>query len=67
MGLAQRTIDAASKHRTPVPPTIEDSVMIHVAMDNLDHDERTPGIGRSHNTILMLFQNTDKPLTEKAP
>ena len=56
MGLAQRTIDAASNH----------SVMIHGAMDNFDHDERTPsGIGGSHNTILMLFQNTDKPSTEK--
>ena len=66
MGLAQRTIDAASNHITPVPPTIEDSVMIHEAMGNFDHDERTHScIGGRHDTILMLFQNTDKPSTEK--
>ena len=34
-------------------------------MDNFDHDERTSsGIGGSHHTILMLFQNSQNSTTE---
>ena len=35
--------------------------LIHGAMDNFDHTEVTlSGIGGSHDTILMLFQNQNK-------
>lgn len=69
IGLAQRIIDAAGPHRTPVSSDIESSVLIHGAMDNFDHDERTlSGKGGSHDTILMLFQNnpmnTGKPFNK---
>ena len=37
--------------------------MIHGVMDNFDHKENTPsGIGDSHHTILMLFQNGNDAL-----
>ena len=58
MELADRVIAAAQSHRTRVPPIIEASVMIHGVMDNFHHEENTlSGIGGSHDTILMLFQN----------
>lgn len=35
-------------------------------MDNFDHEENTPsGKGGSHDTILMLFQNTNTVLACK--
>ena len=68
-GLAQRIIDTTGSNRTPVPLTIDNSAVIHGAMDNFDHDEGTSsGIGGSHDTILMLFQNrqndTEEPQKE---
>ena len=64
-GLAQRVIDATGTNRTPVPPPIESSVLIHGAMDNFDHDERTSsGIGGNHDTIVMLFQNSQNATAE---
>ena len=58
IGLVERTIKRVGLYRTPVPQLIEDSVLIHGAMDNFDHEENTKsGIGGSHDTILMLFQN----------
>ena len=60
IGLAHHTINAAGSHRVPVPPSIIPSILIHGAMDNFDHEENTSsGIGGSHDTNLMLFQNTD--------
>ena len=54
------TIDIAGPNRVPVPPSILPSIFIHGAMDNFDHEENTSsGIGGSHDTILVLFQNTD--------
>ena len=69
-GLANRIINAAGSHRVPVPLSIEDGVVddvvIHGAMDNFDDDEATSsGIGGSHDTILMLFQNRN--VTKTAP
>ena len=68
-GLAQRIIDATGSNRTPVPLTIDSSSIIHGVKDNFDHDEGTSsGIGGSHDTILMLFQNkqnvTEEPQKE---
>ena len=66
-GLAQRTFEKAGVHHVPVPPSIDHGVLIQGAMDNFDPEENTKsGIGGSHDTILMLFQNTanetgDKP------
>ena len=59
--LALRTIKKAGIHRVPLPPTIQPGIVIQSAMDNFDHEENTKfGIGGSHDTILMLFQNPDK-------
>ena len=58
-GLAQCTFEKAGVHRVPGPPSTEHGVLIQGAMDNFDHEENTKsGIGRSHDTILMLLQNT---------
>ena len=36
-------------------------------MDNFDHDENTPfGIGGSHDTILIVFQNDQNKSNEKS-
>ena len=51
----------AGVHRVPVPPSIQPGLLIQGVMDNFDHEENTKsGIGGSHDTILMLFQNPDK-------
>ena len=63
VGLAQRIIDTAGDNRVPVSPSIVSSTMVQGAMDNFDHDENTKsGIGGSHDTILMLFQNTERSI-----
>ena len=65
--LAERVINAAQSHRTPIPPIIGVSVMIHGVMDNFDHEENAPsGIEGSHDTILMLFQNGNDTLKNAA-
>ena len=56
--LVQRTADMAGFHRVPVPPSIVSDNIVQGAMDSFDHNEKTDsGIGGSHYTILMLFQN----------
>ena len=56
--LALRTIELAGNNRVPVPEVVDGSAIIHGAIDNYDNEENTPsGIGGSHDTILMLFQN----------
>ena len=66
-GLAQRTINAAGVNRSPIPSTIKNDVLLHGAMDNFDHDENTPsGIGGSHDTSLMVFQNDQNKSNEKS-
>ena len=65
-GLAHRTFEKAGVHRVPVPPSIEHGVLIQRAMDNFDHKENTKsGIGGSHGTVLMLFQNTANEIGDK--
>ena len=57
-GLAQRIIRRAGDNHVPIPPSIKPSVLIQGAMDNFDHEENTSsGMGGSHDTILVLFQN----------
>ena len=64
-GLARRTIDAAGENRVPIPELINNSNMIHGAMDNFDHTEATlSGLGTSHDTILVLFQSGSNPREE---
>ena len=64
-GLAQRAIDAAEENRVPIPELINNSNMIHGAMDNFDHTEATlSGLGTSHHTILVLFQSGCNPRKE---
>ena len=59
--LTQHTIGRAGSHRVPVPPSIKPSVLIQGAMDNFYHEENytSSGIGGSHDTILVLFQNCE--------
>ena len=59
VGLAHHIIDPAGPNRVPVPSSFLSNHIIHGAMDNFDHEENTSGIGGSHDTILMLFQNCD--------
>ena len=57
-GLAQRIIRRAGDDHVPIPPSIKPSVLIKGAMANFDHEENTSsGIGGSHDTIHVLFQN----------
>ena len=64
--LANRIIKTAGNNRVPVPPKISPSVMIHGAMDNFDHIENTPsGKDSSHDTILMLFQNSNNDANQQ--
>ena len=71
IGLATQSIESARENRVPVPENIENSIVIHGAMDNFDNEESTQsGIGSSHDTILMFFQNThdsvEDPYLEKS-
>ena len=66
-GLAQHTINTTGVNRTPIPSTIKSNVLLHGAIDNFDLDEITPsGIGGSHDTILMVFQNDQNKSNEKS-
>ena len=63
--LAKRTIMEAGNFRVPFSETIESGTIVQGAMDNFDHDENTmSGKNGSHDTILMLFQNSD---VDKSP
>ena len=56
-----RTItEESSDGRVPVNQSPLESQTIHCAMDNFDHEENTePDIGGSHETALVLFQNSE--------
>ena len=46
--------------RVPLPQTITSSSIVHGAVDNFYHNENTfTGKVSSHDTILMVFQNSD--------
>ena len=56
--LVQHTIEMASSHHVPVPSSIVPQELVHGAIDNFDHKENaSSGMGGSHDTILMLFQD----------
>ena len=59
-----RIINTAGSNRVPVSLPFNDDdneSELHGSMDNFDHEEATSsGIGGSHDTILMLFQNSNK-------
>ena len=60
IGIAKCTIDLAGMNRVPVSLNINPTSIVHGVTDNFDHDENTSsGIGGSHDTILMLFQNVE--------
>ena len=66
-GLAQRTINIAGVNRSPIPSIIKNNVLLHGAIDKFDYDENTTsGIGGSHYTILMVFQNDQNKSNEKS-
>lgn len=59
-GLVTRTIQLFGNNRIPVPKTTDSSAIIHAAVDNYDNEEGTfSGIGDSHDTILVFFQNAE--------
>ena len=47
----------AGSHRVPIPSQIVPHELVHVAIDNFDHKKHVSGIGGSHDTIFILFQN----------
>ena len=56
--LEQLTIHMAGSHRVPVTPSVVPHELVHGAMEKFDLKGNTiSGIGGSHDTILMLFQN----------
>ena len=56
--LMQHTINMTGSHRVPIPSSIVPHELVHGAMGNFDHKENTvSGIGGSHDTIIMLFEN----------
>ena len=60
-GLMKRVIHETGANRMPVSMSIDKKTLIHGAMDNFDHTEVTSsGIGGSHDSILMLFQNQNE-------
>ena len=69
-GIMNRIINIAGQNRVPVSLPIgeddDNESEIQGAMDNFDHDEATfSGIGGSHDTILMLFQNSNTPVNQE--
>ena len=62
--IMNRIINTAGSNRVPVSLPFDDDdneSELHGSMDNFDHEEATSsGIGGSHDTILMLFQNSNK-------
>ena len=66
MGLCRSYDEVERVDSTLAPPSIQPGDLIQGAMDNFHHDENTKsGIGGSHDTILMLFQNAAHELDEK--
>ena len=60
-GLMKRVINITGANRVLVSLSIDNKTLIHEAMDNFDYTEVTsPGIGGSHDTILMLFQSQNE-------
>ena len=56
--LVQHIIHMAGSHRVPVTPSVVPHELVHGAMEKFDLKGNTiSGIGGSHDTILMLFQN----------
>ena len=57
--LVQHTLDMAGSHRVLVSSSFVPHELVRRVMDSFDHKENTvSSIRRSHNTMLMLFQNT---------
>ena len=49
-----------------LPASTKPSVLIQGAMDNVDHEENTSSeTGGSHDTILVLFQNSENTDQDK--
>ena len=60
-GVMKRVFNVTGSNRVPFSLSIDKKTLIHGGMDNFDHTEVTSsGIGGSHDTILMLFQNQNK-------
>ncbi len=67
--MAEQIVTTSNDHRVPIPPVLEATSPLNGAMDNFDRNENTlAGIGSTHDTILVLFQNVplqlQKPLSD---
>ena len=61
IGLMNRVMNVTGSNRVPVSFSIDKKTLIYGAMDNFDHTEViSSGIGGSHDTILILFQNQNE-------
>ena len=61
--LANGIMDSCVENKVPLPRTITSSSIIHGTMDNFDHNKNTlTGKGSSHDTILMVFQNSENAI-----
>ena len=57
--LAQMCVDLAGDNRVPVAPVFSPDYPIQGAMDNYDFlEKKFSGKGSSHDTVMVLFQNT---------
>ena len=62
--LAQRVMEEAVEFRVPVVRSIKPGIILRGAIDNFDHDVETlSGKDGSHDTILMLFQDTNSKVS----
>ena len=65
--LAQRTIETAGENCVPVSTVIQNSVLIHDAMENFGNEGNSPSaIGGRHDTNLILFRyNNEEAISKK--
>ena len=58
--LANEIVSGCMENKVPLSPTITSVSIIHGLMDSFDHNENTlPSKGSSHDTIVMVFQNSN--------
>lgn len=63
--LATRILSDSDGKFVPLPKTIKPNIPIRAAMDNFDQQEQTlSGIGGSHDTVLVVFQNESEHIAE---
>ena len=60
-GIMKQVFNVKGSNRVPVSLSMDKKALFHGGIDNFNHTEVTSsGIGGSHETILMLFQNQNE-------